>query len=87
MLTPIALLDSTSIIPLCIVLLVILLGGPSPLVRSTALLVGIFLTYAVCGLLILFGLQSVFDALNAYALRVWQNPNSEELAPFSHTPP
>ena len=78
-LTPIALLDSTSIIPLCIVLLVILLSGPSPLVRSAALLLGIFLTYTVCGLLILFGLESVFDAVNEYALRVWQDPNTEEL--------
>ncbi len=78
-LTPIALLDSTSIIPLSIVLLVILLGGPSPLFRSTALLVGIFVTYLVCGLLVLFGLQSVFDAINAYALEVWQDPNTEEL--------
>ena len=78
-LTPIALLDSTSIIPLAIVLLVMLLGGPSPLLRSAALLAGIFLVYAVCGLLILFGLQSVFDAVNVYALRVWQDPNTEEL--------
>ena len=78
-LTPIALLDSTSIIPLAIVLLVILLGGPSPLFRSAALLAGIFLTNAVSGLLILFGLQSVFDAINAYALKVWQDPNTEEL--------
>jgi len=78
-LTPIALLDSTSIIPLCIVLLVILLGGPSPLFRSTALLAGIFVTYLACGLLVLFGLQSVFDAINAYALEVWKNPNTVEL--------
>lgn len=78
-LTPIALLDSTSIIPLCIVVLVILLGGPSPLVRSAALLAGIFVTYLACGVLILFGLQSVFDAVNTYALKVWQDPNTEEL--------
>lgn len=78
-LTPIALLDSTSIIPLAIVLLVILLGGPSPLIRSAALLAGIFVTYLACGVLILFGLQSVFDAVNTYALKVWQDPNTEEL--------
>ncbi len=78
-LTPIALLDSTSIIPLTIVLLVILLGGPSPLLRSAALLGGIFVTNMVCGLLVLFGLQSVFDVINAYALRVWQHPKTEEL--------
>ncbi len=78
-LTPIALLDSTSIIPLCIVFLLILLGGPSPLFRSTALLAGIFVTYLVCGMLVLFGLQSVFDTINAYALKVWKSPNTEEL--------
>ena len=78
-LTPIALVDSTSIIPLCLVVLVILLGGPSPLFRSTALLTGVFMTYLVCGLLVLFGLQSVFDAIHVYALRVWQDPDTEEL--------
>ena len=78
-LTPIALVDSTSIIPLCIVALIVLLDGPSPLFRSTALLAGIFVTYLVCGLLVLFGLQSVFNAINAYALKVWQDPNTEEL--------
>ncbi len=78
-LMPIALLDSTSIIPLCIVILVILLGGPSPLFRSAGLLAGIFVTYLVCGLLILFGLQTVFDTINAYALEVWQDPSTAEL--------
>ena len=78
-LTPIALVDSTSIIPLCIVFLVMLLSGPEPLRRSLALLTGIFVTYTACGLLILFGLQQVFDALNVYAIRVWQSPRTEEL--------
>ena len=78
-LTPIALLDSTSIVPLCIVILVILLGGRSPLIRSTALVAGVFVTYLACGLLVLFGLQEVLDAINAYALEVWQDPNTEEL--------
>ncbi len=78
-LTPIALMDSTSIIPLCIVFLVILLGGPSPLLRSTALVAGVFVTYLACGLLVLFGLQSVLDAINAYAMKVWKDPNTQEL--------
>jgi len=78
-LTPIALLDSTSIIPLCIIVLVVLLGGPSPLFRSAALLAGVFLTYLACGLLILFGLQSVFETVNAYVVKVWQAPNTAEL--------
>ena len=78
-LTPIALMDSTSITPLCIVVLAILLGGPSPLFRSTALLASVFLSYLAVGLLVLFGLQSVLDTINAYALEVWQDPNTEEL--------
>ncbi|QDG78523.1 GAP family protein [Labrenzia sp. PHM005] len=78
-LTPIALLDSTSIVPLCIVVLIVLLGGPSPLFRSAALLAGVFLTYLACGLLVMFGLQSVFEAINDYAIKVWQAPNTAEL--------
>ncbi len=79
LLTPIALMDSISIIPLCIVMLVVLLGGPNPLFRSAALITGIFVTYLAFGLLVLFGLQQVFDWVNAYALRVWKDPYTEEL--------
>ena len=78
-LLPIALLDSTSIIPICIVPLVILLSGPNPVGRSAALLFGVFLIYVIVGLLILFGLRQAFDAIDAYVLRVWQHPNAEEL--------
>ncbi len=78
-LAPIGLLDSTSIVPLCLVLLVALLAGPRPLLASSALVLGIFAVYFGCGLLILFGLQSAFDAINAYAMRIWNDPNTEEL--------
>lgn len=66
-------------VPLCIVLLVMLLSGPDPKLRSLSLLAGIFVTYTACGLLILFGLQSVFEVVNAYVLRLWQSPSTEEL--------
>ena len=78
-LTPIGLLDSTSMIPMCIVILVVLLAGPRPLLRSSALIVGIFVIYVASGLLIFLGLQSVFDEISAYTLRLWQNPETEEL--------
>ena len=78
-LTPIGLLDSTSMIPMCIVILVVLLAGPSPLLSSSALIVGIFVTYVASGLLILLGLQGVFDEISAYTLRLWKNPETEEL--------
>lgn len=78
-LTPIALLDSLTMVPLCIVPLVVLLAGPSPIVRAFAFVLGIFVAYLACGLLILLGLQSVFDELNAYAVRLWKSPYTEEL--------
>ena len=78
-LTQIGLLDSASMIPVSIVTLAMLLGGPSPVVRSTALLLGVFTTYLVSGLLVLLGLQKIFDQISAYTLRVWENPKTEEL--------
>ncbi len=78
-LTPIGLLDSTSMIPISIVIMVVLLAGPKPLLRSSSLIVGVFVTYVVTGLLILLGLQSVFDEISAYTMRLWKNPETEEL--------
>ena len=78
-LTPIGLLDSTSIVPLCILPLVMLLAGPQPLLRAFAFIFGIFATYVACGLLILLGLQSLLDEISAYAVRLWQEPETEEL--------
>ena len=78
-LTPIGLLDSISMIPIAIVIMVVLLAGPKPLLRSSSLIVGIFVTYVVTGLLILLGLQNVFDEISAYTLRLWKNPETEEL--------
>ena len=78
-LTPIGLLDSASMTPISIALLAVLLTGPHPLARSAALLLGICFAYLICGLLILLGLQSVFDQISAYTLRVWHNPETEEL--------
>lgn len=78
-LIPIALLDSTSIIPLCIVVLVMLLAGPNPVARSAAHILGVYLVYFACGLLIMLGLQSAFDQINTYALRLWKFPETGEL--------
>lgn len=78
-LTSIALLDSLSIIPLCIVFLAVLLAGQRPIFRSFALILGIFVVYFAVGALLLLGLQEVFDDINAYAMRLWQSPYTEEL--------
>jgi cytochrome c biogenesis protein CcdA len=78
-LSPIALFDSTSITPLCIVPLMILLSGPQPLRRSFAFLGGIFITYVICSLLVLFGLQSVFSELNEFFSERLKNPQTIDL--------
>lgn len=78
-LTPIALLDSTSIVPLCIVILVVLLAGPRPLLKSASFILGIFVVYLACGMLVLLGLESVLDELRAYTIRLWKSPETEEL--------
>ena len=78
-LSPIALFDSTSITPLCIVPLMILLGGPKPLRRSFAFLAGISITYLICSLLVLFGLQSVFTPLSEFLNERLKNPQTIDL--------
>ncbi len=78
-LAPIGLLDSTSIVPLCLVILIAVLAGPRPFLASSAHVLGVFGVYLGCGLLVLFGLQSVFDEINQYAARLWNEPKTEEL--------
>ncbi len=76
---PIALLDSVSIVPLCIVVLVVLLAGPKPVLKSAAFILGIFVSYLACGVLVLLGLESVLDEVRAYTIRLWKSPETEEL--------
>ncbi|MCP4328388.1 MAG: hypothetical protein GY791_08130 [Alphaproteobacteria bacterium] len=78
-LTPIGLLDSTSMVPLCIVILMVLLAGPSPVFRSSALILGIFVVSFACGVLILLGLQSALDEIHTYLERLWKDPETEEV--------
>lgn len=78
-LAPIALLDSLSMVPLCLVPLAGLLGGPHGTGRSFALIAGVFAVYLASGALVLLGLQAVFEALGAWVDRVWREPEAEEL--------
>lgn len=79
-LASIALVDSLSIVPLCIVFLAVLLGGPKPYLGAASFLAGIYFSYVGAGLLILFGLEAVFDQLDAYLTRLWHQPDPEEIA-------
>jgi cytochrome c biogenesis protein CcdA len=78
-LTTIALVDSLSIVPLCIVVLLVLLAGDRPYPRAGAFLAGIFVSYLAAGFAILFGLNALFEQLDAYFTRLWRQPDPEEL--------
>jgi cytochrome c biogenesis protein CcdA len=73
---PIALLDSTSIIPVCLVPLARLLASRRPVLAAGAMIAGIFFTYFVCGVLIYFGLRELFEGLSAAMHQWWHNPDT-----------
>jgi cytochrome c biogenesis protein CcdA len=73
---PIALVDSTSITPLCIVPLIMLLSKEQPIFRASAFLFGIFTAYLVGSLLVLFGLQQVFAQINEVVSEKLKNPDT-----------
>ena len=79
LLAPIALLDSTSVIPLSIVALAILLAKPRPLLTSGCFILGTFSIYLLTGLLLLVGLEGAFDQLEAYSVEFDGPPNKEEV--------
>ncbi len=78
-LTPISLVDSSSIIPLSLLPLIILLSGRRPVLGSVAFLSGIFATYLILGILIALGLSSMFDQINVYLTQIWKHPDTLDL--------
>jgi cytochrome c biogenesis protein CcdA len=64
-LTPISLADSLSLVPLCIVPLAVLLAGRRPLFGSVSFLAGIVVPYYLFGVLLLLGIDPVFDRIHA----------------------
>jgi len=79
LLTPIAVLDSLSVVPMCIMLLILMLVGKQPYLVSMSLVFGIFVTYLAFAVAIVFGLQSVLDLVSEFTLRLWHNPETEEI--------
>ena len=70
-LAPIALVDSLSVVPVASVPLVVLLSGRRPVAGSLAFIGGILLTYFPFGVLLLFGLDAVFDRLAGQVAEWW----------------
>ena len=62
-LAAISLLDSTSLLPVCILPLSAILSGRQPLLGAASFMSGIFFVYAGSGLFLLVGFHSVFDVL------------------------
>ncbi len=75
----IALLDSLSMIPIAIVPLAWALCGARPLASALAFISGIYLTYLLCGGLLVLGMGALFKHLGAYFSRLWHQPNALEL--------
>jgi hypothetical protein len=78
-LTPIALVDGLSIVPLCVLPIAVLLGGRRPWIGSLAFVLGIAVPYSAVGVAIAVGLGSVFDAVGEWAARWMSAPTTIEL--------
>jgi cytochrome c biogenesis protein CcdA len=79
-LTPIALIDSTSITPLALVPLATILAGRRPFGTAFAFLAGLFISYLIMALAFLFGLSAVLTRLNAWLSHRWNNPEPADFA-------
>jgi len=73
-LTPIALIDSTSITPLGLVPLATILAGKRPFGTAFAFLAGLFFSYLIMALLFLFGLSALLMRMNVWFNYRWNNP-------------
>ncbi|MGL4608923.1 MAG: GAP family protein [Trueperaceae bacterium] len=67
--TLLGLLDSLN--PATIIAMVFLLSTANPSPRTISFLLGVGITYFVCGLLVHFGLSSVFDYVQTFLASTW----------------
>ena len=75
-LTPIALINSVTILPSGIAVVVTSLAARQPYLTAIAFIAGKFLPQFIFGLLIVIGLDSAFDQISVWASDVWRNPNA-----------
>ena len=73
-LTPIALINSVSILPGGIAGVVAALGTRKPILTARAFVAGKFVPHFAFGLLLTFGLDAAFDRLGVWTRDVWQDP-------------
>ena len=75
----IALVDSTSMIPIGLFPLAAILGGRQPVIGALSFISGIFLVYTLSGVLLLLGFDLVFEIIGPSISRWWNQPNIAEL--------
>ena len=73
-LTPIALVNSLSILPGGIAGVVAALAGRQPVLTASAFVAGKFVPHFAFGLLLTFGLDAAFDRIGVWTRDVWQDP-------------
>jgi threonine/homoserine/homoserine lactone efflux protein len=77
--TPIALIDSTSVTPLAIVPLTLTLAGRRAYVNAVAFLLGLYLSYFGMAVAFLFGLSAIFGPLNRWLDAKLKSPDPADL--------
>ncbi len=75
-LTPIALVDSLSMVPFAVVALAVLLSGRQPYAASFSFMAGTVLSYFAAGLLIAFGLGGLIDSASQFIAHRFWNPET-----------
>ncbi len=79
-LIPIALVDSLSMTPMALVLLIKILAGNKPYTTAVGFLSGLFISYLVMALAFLFGLSAFLHQANAWVSHRWSNPEPMDFA-------
>ena len=75
----IALIDSTSMVPIAILPFAAILAGKRPIVDSVSFITGVFVIYFLSGLLLFLGFDWVFDVIAPSVSSWWNQPNTIEL--------
>ncbi len=79
LLIPVALVDSLSVWPACVVPMAIALGGPRPAATAFAFVSGIVAVYLPLGVGLALGLSSVIEAINERAREFWYHPDTLDM--------
>ena len=78
---PIALVDSISMLPVGVPVMLTMLAARRGLAACVAFLLGIFAVYLPCGIVIALGLGAVFERLGAWLAEAWaKTPGTSDLA-------